>query len=311
MMHILVTGGAGFIGSNLTLALQRRYPEAQIVVLDDFSNANFENLNGFQGEVVCADMSEPGWMVSLANYSFDMIYHLASNTDTRVSDQSLMMRQNVEAFRLLLEFASESSIPIVYASSAAVYGRKEGMMAESNPSEPANVYAFSKSIMDNMARSSSEERGGEWKIVGVRYFNVYGPGEGHKGVPASMIYHLSQQMCEGKVPRIFEFGEQKRDFVYVEDVVEGTILAMEKSKQSGIYNLGYGEARSFNQLVEVLNQSLGLDYEPEYFKNPFAFYQNYTQADLSHSKQELGYQPRYSLEEGVSTYMRWLYPERF
>jgi ADP-L-glycero-D-manno-heptose 6-epimerase len=161
--------------------------------------------------------------------------------------------------------------------------------------------------MDNIAMREAEAAP-DWTIIGLRYFNVYGPREAHKGVPASMVYHLSKQMKAGQRPRIFKHGEQKRDFVYVKDIVEGSILAL-GAKQSGIYNLGYGQARSFNDLVDVLNKSLGTNLRPDYFDNPHAHYQNFTEADLTRVRDALGYQPQFSLERGVADYMKWLYPE--
>jgi ADP-L-glycero-D-manno-heptose 6-epimerase len=160
--------------------------------------------------------------------------------------------------------------------------------------------------MDNIADRAARESKG-WIIVGLRYFNVYGPREAHKGVPASMVYHLSRQMKAGQRPRIFKHGEQKRDFVYVKDVVEGSIRGLE-AKESGIYNLGSGQARSFNDLVDVLNRSLGTDFKPDYIENPHVHYQNFTEADLTSVRGALGYQPQFSLETGVADYMRWLYP---
>src|SRR5262249_4821639 len=142
-----------------------------------------------------------------------------------------------------------------------------------------------------------------WIIVGLRYFNVYGPREAHKGVPASMVYHLAQQIKADQRPRIFKHGEQRRDFVYVKDVVEGSIRALEAS-QSGIFNLGSGQARSFNELIEILNKSLGTQFPPDYIDNPHAHYQNFTQADLTRARKVLGYEPRFPLEEGVRDYMR-------
>jgi ADP-L-glycero-D-manno-heptose 6-epimerase len=147
----------------------------------------------------------------------------------------------------------------------------------------------------------------EWIIIGLRYFNVYGPREAHKGVPASMVYHLSKQMKAGQRPRIFKHGEQKRDFVYVKDIVQGSVLAL-GAKQSGIYNLGSGQARSFNELIDVLNKSLETNLRPDYIDNPHAHYQNFTQADLSRVRGAIGYEPEYPLEAGVKDYMQWLYP---
>jgi ADP-L-glycero-D-manno-heptose 6-epimerase len=122
-----------------------------------------------------------------------------------------------------------------------------------------------------------------------------------------MIYHLAQQITAGQRPRIFKHGEQQRDFVYVKDIVQGCLRAAE-AKQSGIYNLGSGTPRSFNDLVQILNDSLGTTFEPEYIENPHAHYQNFTQADLTNARKELGYEPQFSFEKGVADYMRWLYP---
>jgi ADP-L-glycero-D-manno-heptose 6-epimerase len=216
------------------------------------------------------------------------------------------VHDNVESFRRLLNFARPARTRIIYASSAATYGPATEASVESNGAAPANVYAFSKVIMDNIARYAAAESP-DWIVVGLRYFNVYGPREAHKGVPASMVYHLSQQIKAGKRPRIFKHGEQKRDFVYVRDAVEGTIRALD-AKTSGVYNVGTGEARSFNELIEVLNKCLGTNFEPEYFDNPHAHYQNFTQAELTSAGKALKYKPRFSLEDGVRDYMQWLYP---
>ena len=233
------------------------------------------------------------------------LFHMASITDTTDHDQFRQTHDNVESFRRLLNFARPHKTRIVYASSASTYGSVTGASNEGTEAAPKNIYAFSKVIMDNIARR--EAAANDWIIVGLRFFNVYGPREAHKGVPASMVYHLSQQMTAGKRPRIFKFGEQQRDFVYVKDIVQGCLRAME-AKKSGIYNLGSGVPRSFNDLIGILNKSLGKNYEPEYFDNPHAHYQNFTQADLSNARKDLGYEPQFSFEEGVADYMKWLYP---
>ncbi len=306
-LHYLVTGGAGFIGSNLTLTLQEKFPEAHLTVIDDFRSGDFKNLLGYRGDFVAADLSSLDWAAQFGEEKFDGVFHLASITDTTVHDQFPQVHDNVESFRRLLRFARPHRTRIVYASSAATYGAASGLNLESHEAAPANVYAFSKVIMDNLARRAVADDP-EWKIVGLRYFNVYGPREAHKGVPASMILHLSRQIRDGKRPRIFRQGEQKRDFVYVKDIVQGTLRAME-AKESGIYNLGSGEARSFNELIEILNKTLGTTFEPEYFDNPHAHYQNHTEADLTNVRKALGYEPQFPLEAGVADYMKWLYPD--
>ncbi|MGH7936780.1 MAG: ADP-glyceromanno-heptose 6-epimerase [Chthoniobacterales bacterium] len=304
--NLLVTGGAGFVGSNLVLALQEKFPDARLTVIDDFRSGDFKNLRGYRGDFVAKDLATLDWRAQFGDEKFDAIFHLASITDTTNHDQFEQVHDNVESFRRLLDFARPQSTRVVYASSAATYGAASGVNTEAHEAAPANVYAFSKAIMDNLARRAAAEDS-EWKIVGVRYFNVYGPREAHKGVPACMILHLSRQMKEGKRPRIFKHGEQKRDFVYVKDIVQGTLRALE-AKESGIYNLGSGQARSFNELIAILNNSLGTNFEPEYFDNPHAHYQNHTEADLMNVRRSLGYEPQFSLEAGVADYMRWLYP---
>jgi ADP-L-glycero-D-manno-heptose 6-epimerase len=303
---ILVTGGAGFIGSNLVLTLQGRMPNARLTVIDDFRSGDFKNLAGYQGDFVAQNLATLDWQQQFGDEKFDAIFHLASITDTTLHDQFVQTHDNVESFRRLLKFAKPNKTRIVYASSAATYGAGNAASVETNGAAPANAYAFSKAMMDNLADRAAKDVGG-WIIVGLRYFNVYGPREAHKGVPASMVYHLSRQMKSGQRPRIFKQGEQKRDFVYVKDIVEGSIRALE-AKQSGIYNLGSGQARSFNELVDVLNRSLGTDFKPDYIENPHAHYQNFTQADLTSVRDNLGYEPKYPLETGVADYMKWLYP---
>src|SRR5437016_11776918 len=307
--NFVVTGGAGFIGSNLTLALQEKFPEARLTVIDDFRSGNFKNLAGYRGDFVAQNLAALDWQkqfVDPAAAGFDAIFHLASITDTTNHDQFEQVHDNVESFRRILNFARPTKTRIVYASSAATYGAATEASVESIGPAPANVYAFSKVIMDNIARRAAAESP-DWMIVGLRYFNVYGPREAHKGVPASMVYHLSRQMKAGQRPRIFKHGEQKRDFVYVKDVVEGSIRALD-AQGSGIYNLGSGQARSFNELVDVLNKCLGASLQPDYIDNPHAHYQNFTQADLTNARSALGYKPRFPLEEGVRDYMEWLYP---
>jgi len=304
----IITGGAGFIGSNLTLTLQEKFPDARLTVIDDFRSGNFKNLGPYRGDFVAENLAMLDWREKFgdpATAGFDAIFHLASITDTTLHDQFVQVHENVESFRRLLNFARLAKTRIIYASSAATYGPATQASVESNGAAPANVYAFSKVIMDNIARYAAAESP-DWIIVGLRYFNVYGPREAHKGVPASMIYHLAQQIKAGKRPRIFKHGEQKRDFVYVKDAVEGTIRGLD-TKTSGIYNIGAGQARSFNELVEVLNKSLGTNFEPDYFDNPHAHYQNFTQADLTSARNGLRYEPRFSLEDGVRDYMQWLY----
>jgi len=305
--NLIITGGAGFIGSNLTLALQEKFPDARLTVIDDFRSGDFKNLAGYRGDFVAHNLATFDWHKQFGNEKVDAIFHLASITDTTLHDQFIQVHDNVESFRRILDFARSTRTRIIYASSASTYGLATEASVESNGAAPANIYAFSKVIMDNIAVRAAAELP-DWIIIGLRYFNVYGPREAHKGIPASMVYHLAQQMKAGQRPRIFKHGEQKRDFVYVKDIVEGSILALE-AKESGIYNLGCGQARSFNELVEILNKCLRTKLPPDYIDNPYAHYQNFTEADLDNVRSALGYQPQFPLEDGVRDYLKWLYPE--
>src|SRR5205823_9683928 len=179
---ILVTGGAGFIGSNLALTLQEQMPNAQLTVTDDFRSGDFKNLAGYKGDFVAQNLATLDWQQQFGDEKFEAIFHLASITDTTLHDQFIQTHDNVESFRRLLNFAKPNKTRVIYASSAATYGAASAASVETNGAAPANVYAFSKTIMDNLAnRAAGEEK--NWIVIGLRYFNVYGPREAHKGVP--------------------------------------------------------------------------------------------------------------------------------
>ncbi|QOV89632.1 ADP-glyceromanno-heptose 6-epimerase [Humisphaera borealis] len=296
-MRMLVTGGAGFIGSNLAKRLLADGHD--VVVLDDFSSATFKNLVDFRGDVLTLDLYADDLNTLQASGPFDVIFHQASITDTTVLDQRKMMQNNAEGFRHLLNLAEMWGSRMVWASSAATYGRGPAPMKESQRPEPLNVYGYSKLSMEDLARQYAPRL--KHPIVGLRYFNVYGPGEQHKGKFASMIHQLAKQMRLGKRPRIFAPGDQKRDFVYIEDVMQMNLRAA-ASKVSGVFNVGAGAAASFNDVVTQLNRVLKTDLPPEYFENPYDFFQTWTEADLTESRASLGYAPKYDLSKGIDAY---------
>ena len=305
MESVLITGGAGFIGSNLALELERRYPDIRMTIIDDFRSGEFRNLVGIRGDLVAQDLASMDLLARFRPGEFQVVFHLASITDTTVTDPRQMIFNNVEGFRRTAEFASTSMTPLVFASSAAVYGVcRSGRMTEDHRVRPANVYGFSKLLLENLARRYADASPG-FRVVGLRYFNVYGPGEAHKGAASSMIYQLARQIRAGKRPRIFKYGEQKRDFVYIADAVEATLLAAE-AQRSGIYNVGSGHATSFNEVVALLNKALGTAHDPDYFDNPYSFYQPHTEADVTHARAELGYAPKYPIDRGVAEYVKQL-----
>ncbi len=322
MRRIIVTGGAGFVGANLVRQLERDDPDARIVVIDDLRTGVFSNLTGsdgegegrapFRGTLIARPLHQVDLRRLAAEFKPDVIFHEAAITDTTVTDQAAMMRDNVEPFETLIEVAWDAGARLVWASSAATYGTEaNGATAARRPfgladaGRPANVYGFSKWVMENLHRRARADHP-RMHIVGLRYFNVYGPGEAHKKHMASMIHQLAGQMLAGKRPRIFFDGTQARDQVHVGDVVDATIAAAGDNAVSGIYNVGYGVPTTFNEIVCALNEALGTDLDPDYFENPYTFYQDYTCADLSETTANLHWKPRHEPQSGIEAYARWL-----
>ncbi|OHD83531.1 MAG: ADP-glyceromanno-heptose 6-epimerase [Sulfuricurvum sp. RIFCSPLOWO2_02_43_6] len=312
---ILITGGAGFIGSNLAFYFQENYPDVHIVILDLFrsnltlSNGNlksfghFKNLLGFRGEVISGDINDKGLLNTLTQmYKFDYIFHEAAISDTTALEQDLMVQTNVNAFKDLLDIAVAHGANMIYASSGATYGdapspQRVGCEA------PQNVYGFSKLMMDHLARQYSQKFE-NISIVGLRYFNVYGPREFFKNKTSSMVVQFAHQLLAGKNPKLFENSDKiLRDFIYIEDIIQANILAMHP-KENGVFNVGTGKARSFQSMVDILQNELGTSFACEYIPNPYiGSYQFHTEADIESTKAILGYQPRFEFEEGISAYV--------
>ena len=311
---ILITGGAGFIGSNLAFYFQNNHPLANVVVLDLFrsgeklSNGNlksfghFKNLLGFKGEIISGDINDKDLLLQLeVNYKFDYIFHEAAISDTTAQEQDLMIRTNVNAYKDLLHLAIKHKANMIYASSAATYGNAPSPQKVGRES-PNNVYGFSKLSMDHLSRQYMNKY--DISIVGLRYFNVYGAGEYFKNTTASMVLQFGHQILAGKNPRLFE-GSDKilRDFIYVEDIIQANIKAMHP-KESGVYNVGTGKARSFQDIVDILQHELGTSLTCEYIPNPFVgSYQFHTEADIATTKEFLDYEPRFEMEDGIKAYV--------
>lgn len=292
-MKALVTGGAGFIGANLALTLEGKGFEVK--VLDDFSSGAASNLDGFEGEILRGDLMELESLLS--GWNPGVIFHEAALTDTTVMDEAAMRRVNVEGFRKVLDLAAARGARLVYASSAAVYGAGPTPMREDQAPGPLNPYGVSKLEGEALAA----EYAGRLEAVGLRYFNVYGPLEHRKGKSASMIWQLALQMAAGRRPRLFKMGEQVRDHIHVDDVVQANLISL-KAESGGVFNVGTGRAVSFNKVVGALNETLGFDYEPEYIENPYAFYQNKTLADMARSKRRLSFEAEFDIRSGIRNY---------
>ena len=309
---ILITGGAGFIGSNLAFYFQENFSKSKIIVFDCFRNeetfhngnlksfGHYKNLIGFEGEIICGNLNNKDDLARLDKYKFDFIFHHAAISDTRVYDQEVIMKTNVNSFFDILAIAKKNRSILVYASSAATYGSLPSPQIEGNEN-PENPYGYSKYIMDQIAFSYSIENP-NLTIVGLRFFNVYGPREFYKAKTSSMVIQLGHQILDGKAPRLFDNSDQiLRDFIYIDDVVEANIKAC-TPKKNGSFNVATGISRSFQEIADILQKELNTDLGTEYFSNPYDGYQMNTQANMSKAVKNLGFESKVSLEEGIKKY---------
>ena len=310
---ILITGGAGFIGSNLAFYFQENFPNSRVIIFDCFrsaevfSNGNlksfghYKNLIGFTGKIICGDINNKNDLNLLSNCKFDYIFHQAAISDTRIYDQEIIMKTNVNSFYDLLAIAKRDRAVMVYASSAATYGNQPSPQTVGKES-PENPYGYSKYIMDQIAYQYSNENP-DLILVGLRFFNAYGPREYYKANTASMVIQLGHQILDGKAPRLFIGSNQIfRDFIYIDDILQAIIKACDP-KKNGIYNVGTGIARSFQDISDILQNELNTDLGIDYFTNPYDDYQVHTQANISSSKSNLGFSPKVSLEKGIKSYI--------
>ncbi|MGH7814250.1 MAG: ADP-glyceromanno-heptose 6-epimerase [Candidatus Binataceae bacterium] len=302
---IVVTGGFGFIGMNLVAALNAR--GAVDILIVDRAAARARDLSGLR----FADSIAPEDFLAAIERGappgkIEAIYHQGACADTACADERCMAFNNVEFPDALLNYAIARKVPFVYASSAAVYGGAREFTAAPENERPLNLYGRSKLEFDNRVRSIIPNATST--IAGLRYFNVYGPREAHKGRMASMVYQLYRQLKETGRARLFAGsggyadGEQRRDFVFVDDVVRVNLEFGGGPARTGIFNVGAGEARTFNEAARALIARLGagaIEYVP--FPESLAGrYQNFTRADLPPLR-AAGIDLRFaSLEEGIA-----------
>lgn len=323
----IVTGGAGFVGSNCCAALSKARPDARVLCIDDFRVGSFGNLiEAYErqglGPVTCEVIAQDWtYLLTLIDDEPVGIVHMAAITDTTVEDQARMLDENAgPAWDGLLEDTAQAGHRLVYASSAATYGTPpQAARRQAYPldaaGKPDNIYGFSKWVMENAHRRVQRNTPGAW-IVGLRFFNVFGPGESSKGAMASMAYKLAQQMLAGTRPRLFTPGDQARDQVFVDDVVvcvlAGLGLREVPAPTPGIYNLGSGRTTSFNQIADAVRAGLGLspgELPTEYFEMPESirrFYQHFTLADMAETERGLGFVPTHDPVAAINLYASYL-----
>jgi len=321
---IIVTGAAGFIGSCMVGFLNRQGYN-NIIIADDFSEEEKRPNYIHKKIIACVEREELfKWLdqdsVKIDPITIGFVFHLGARTDTTEFDYSIHEHLNVEYSKRIWNYCTENNIPLLYASSAATYGNGEfGYKDDHTIVEklrPLNPYGISKNEFDKWAVKQNK-RPPFW--AGLKFFNVYGPNEYHKGRMASVIFHAFNQISKtGKVKLFrshkpeYKDGEQLRDFIYAEDVLKICYWFMEKSTlpgspASGLYNAGTGKARTFKDLVTAIFNTMHLKPDIEFIDTPPDIrdtYQYFTEADMD-KLYKAGYQEKYySLEEGVETYVK-------
>ena len=311
---IIVTGGAGFIGSNLVKALNAR-GRSDILVVDNLSTGTkFANL------VDCeiADFIDKDDFIARVlkreqlGAAVEAVFHEGACSRTTEWDGRYMMHNNFEYSKVLLHHCLDQRIAFLYASSAAVYGKGHTFGAAREHEMPLTVYGYSKFLFDQYVRRRLPEASSQ--VIGLRYFNVYGPREQHKGAMASMAFHFKRQLLEGDSIRLFAGtdgyadGEQRRDFVYVDDAVAVNLWFLDRPELSGIFNVGTGCSQSFNEVARAVIAWHGRG-KIEYMPIPNHLegrYQSFTEADIGDLR-AAGYCGAFrTIEEGVALYMEWL-----
>ena len=299
---IIVTGGAGFIGSNIVRALNER-GRTDILVVDNLgSGEKYKNLIGLRFiDYQHKDNFAKNFQRADFGQNIEAIFHQGACSDTMEYDVNFMMTSNYEYSKEIFKLCVRKKIPLIYASSASVYGLgKKGFREEEVCEAPINPYAFSKLMFDRYVRQFIAKI--DSKVIGLRYFNVYGPQESHKGKMASIFYQIYKRMKLGGGPRLFKGtdgyrdGEQKRDFIYVKDVAKINLWCLDNPVSNGIYNCGTGHAHTFNDVAKAMIESMHSKMKTTYCEFPDELrgkYQSYTEADMK-KIQAAGYKENFT-----------------
>ncbi len=314
----VITGGAGFIGSGLVATLNNQNIDDIIIVDWLGQEGKWQNLSGASFEMVLEPEDFMNWASDEANaQSIEYILHMGACSDTTEADADYLNQNNTLFSISLAQLAKHHDFPLIYASSAATYGNGDRGFSD-DPSQtkkyqPLNAYGFSKHAFDQWM---SKPKNSPKKWAGFKFFNVYGPGETFKGPMTSMVSQCYQQASTKKLIRLFKShhpdfadGEQRRDFIYIKDVVDSVLFAANSvsEQNSGVYNLGSGEASSFNQIAESIFDAAKLEKKIEYFDMPEHIrdkYQYLTEAPLDRLRENLGYKAEMtSLNDGIKDYV--------
>lgn len=295
-MKILVTGGAGFIGSNLA---EKLVEDHEVTVLDDLYIGSKRNLDGADVEFVEGSVMDEA-LVKKVCKNRDYIFHNAAMSSSPMFKEQpkLGMEVNVLGFMNIMKAAKDNGVKkVIYASTSSLYNGNPLPYSEVQPITAKTFYEASFRTREMVAQTYYFEN--DLSSIGLRYFSVYGPKEQHKGKYANNISQFLWDMMKGKPAVIYGDGTQRRDFTFFNDVVSANILAMTSKIDFGIFNVGTGIGTSFNELVALINKLLGTSIEPVYVDNPIKNYVHDTIADLSLAAKSLGYRPQWTLEKGI------------
>jgi len=297
----LVTGGAGFIGSNIVEKLVEK--NVEVKVLDSMYLGKPENLEKVEDQIEIIEgsvMDEK--LVNSAVEDCDTVFHLAARSSSPMhkEDAAEGARINIEGFINVAEAADEQNVEkVVYASTSSMYGSVEPPHEVDSGEYPMNLYTASKMSRELYAKTYSVQT--DVQFTGLRFFSVFGPHEKAKGKYANVVTQFLWKMQDGEQPVIWGDGDQERDLVYVEDVAEANIAASQRIEEANgeVFNVGKGNPQTFNRVVEKLNNVLGTEIEAERIENPRDNYVMQHKAEISRTKEVLGWEPKHSFEEGL------------
>lgn len=289
-MRVLVTGGTGFVGSAIVKELVK---EHEVYVIGSSTEQPIDGVK----KTLYMGLEGVDWS---ALKGIDAVIHQAANNDTLFQDETEMYRANVFGpIKLYHQLLTTGCRKFIHASSTAVFGMAKAPYTDSTIPEPFSLYGETKNKFDQFAQEFAKDHGVQ--TIGLRYCNIYGPGESHKGKRMSMVSKLIRQVKETGRVQLFEYGEQRRDWIYIKDIVRMNLLALNSNK-SGIYNVGTGQSHSFNDVVHAIFKESDYKTKIDYIPCPLRFYQSHTECDIKKLWQDFEFLPQFSLETGIDDY---------
>ena len=311
-MKILVTGGAGFIGSNIATELVNRNHE--VTILDNFSLGTSENISNIEDDAHIINGTVLNKeLLNTASENCDIIFHQAGASSSPMfsNDFTQSVKTNIIGHANILEACKQNNAKLIFASTSSIYGNYPSLLSENKCMIPPNHYAVTKHTCENLSRVYSLEN--DIEIICMRYMSVYGTNEASKGRFSNLVSQFIWDICESDIPIIYGNGEQSRDFTHVSDVVNANMLAMKAtshniSKNFGIYNIGTGIQTSLNTIVTIINNITKNNITPHYVPNPISNYILTQQTDTLNASKCLSFNAKITLKDGITQIINDLYP---